>query len=109
MTSFPISGSRNVQGISSIVDPGSGFYPFKSADLRRPSGKIVFGEEQSVNQGPEASSTTTGILNDGRWIPQADILTSRHGGNADVGFGDGHVDTVNWRFGNFLTNSQANL
>jgi prepilin-type processing-associated H-X9-DG protein len=109
ITSFGVLNGRNIQGMSSIVDSFGGFYPFKSADIRHPSGKIVFAEEQSIYQGPEASSTSIGILNDGRWIPQADILTSRHYGNANVGFGDGHVDTVNWRIGTYVTNSQANL
>jgi prepilin-type processing-associated H-X9-DG protein len=43
-------------------------------------------------------------------MPQAgDVLTMRHGGNANVTFADGHVQTADWKFGTNQVNSRADL
>jgi prepilin-type processing-associated H-X9-DG protein len=109
MTCYPISNGPNAQGMSSIVDMSGTIYPFHATSIRRPSGKIVFAEEQSVSHGPECSTPTANIINDGLWLPWGDVLTSRHYGKANVGFADGHVQAVDWKFGQNVTNSQANL
>jgi prepilin-type processing-associated H-X9-DG protein/prepilin-type N-terminal cleavage/methylation domain-containing protein len=109
MTSYGTQNGQNTQGITSIVDDVGTIYPFNWNNIRRPWGKIIFAEEQSVDHGPECSDPHVNILNDGRWIPTADILTSRHYGRANVGFADGHVEPVDWKFGRNPTNSQADL
>ena len=46
------------------------------------------------------------IINDGRWVPTDDDLTSRHGKKAEVSFADGHVQTVDYKFGRDPNNSR---
>jgi prepilin-type N-terminal cleavage/methylation domain-containing protein/prepilin-type processing-associated H-X9-DG protein len=107
MTSYDPVTSQNVYGMASIF--GSITLPFSYTSIHRPSGKIMFAEEQSVYQGPECSDPTAGILNDGRWMPMSDALTSRHYGKANVGFTDGHMQAVDWKFGRDPANSRADL
>jgi prepilin-type processing-associated H-X9-DG protein len=42
-----------------------------------------------------------------RYVPTSNRLTCRHNKKADVGFADGHVQTVDWKFGLNSVNSQA--
>jgi len=45
------------------------------------------------------------LIQDGRWVPNQDPLTLRHGGRADVAFADGHEQAVPWNFGQDPNNS----
>ncbi len=107
MTSYTLDNNVN-HGFTSIFANGI-YYPFKSTRTRNPSGKIVLPEEQSVNSGAECSVPGAGVMNDGRWDPTANPLTSRHNKKADVGFADGHVQPVTYKFGQMLANSQPDL
>jgi prepilin-type N-terminal cleavage/methylation domain-containing protein/prepilin-type processing-associated H-X9-DG protein len=107
MTSYNLNGSVN-PGFTSIYT-GSTMYAYKASRTKNPSGKIVLAEEQSVNSGSESSVPGAGVVNDGRWDPTTNPLTSRHNKRADVGFADWHVELVKWQFGQNLTNSEPDL
>jgi len=89
-------------------------YPFRSAGIQNPAGKIMFAEEPGTANGAENPPPSNGLpIQDGRWVPgntpNSDFLAIRHGGKADVGFADGHVDAVDWQFGTNLANSRPDL
>jgi prepilin-type N-terminal cleavage/methylation domain-containing protein/prepilin-type processing-associated H-X9-DG protein len=108
MTSYNLSSANVNLGFTSIFATGT-YYPYKSTKTKNPSMKIVLPEEQSVNSGAECSVPGAGVLNDGRWDPTANPLTSRHSKRADVGFADGHVEPVTYQFGQVLANSEPDL
>ncbi len=106
-------------GMSSIIDSSSGtpqLILFKENSVRNPALKIMLAEEpgsSATSDSPDGS-----FISDGRWIPAVipdlivnheDVLTVRHGGKADVAFGDGHVAPVTPDFGSDPANSQPNL
>jgi len=94
-------------GISSVFTDDEA-YIFKQSSVRNPVLKIMLAEEPATKgsgDNPAGSSPGTFVINDGRWIPGTDPLTSRHRGRANVTFADGHAESVNWEFGNNLTNS----
>jgi prepilin-type N-terminal cleavage/methylation domain-containing protein/prepilin-type processing-associated H-X9-DG protein len=111
-------------GLASTVNNGmSSFYhgdpdsptavPFKYANVRNPSGKIMLAEEPGENV-PGDTPSPGDIITDGRWMPGAfpgvcDFLTVRHGGRADAAFADGHVEAVTWQFATNIANSMPNL
>jgi prepilin-type N-terminal cleavage/methylation domain-containing protein/prepilin-type processing-associated H-X9-DG protein len=104
------SAGKNL-GMSSVVDASKGLtnkYLFREDQVRNPSGKIMLAEEPGTMQSqdnPDAGSGFERPISDGRWIPSSlsgrhgDPLTIRHGGKADVTFGDGHVLPVTPDFG----------
>jgi prepilin-type N-terminal cleavage/methylation domain-containing protein/prepilin-type processing-associated H-X9-DG protein len=96
-------------GMASILT-SSANYPFKSARIVNPSGKIMFAEEQTSSRaaqlGVECSDKGGLILNDGRFDPSSDSITSRHSSKGDVAFADGHVQAVPWTF---ATNQENTL
>ena len=49
------------------------------------------------------------LIQDGRWMPDRDMLTVRHSGKANVTFADGHVTRADWQFGMNPTNSRPDL
>jgi prepilin-type N-terminal cleavage/methylation domain-containing protein len=115
LTSYDLSGGGNV-GMASIDDikGGTGWHPFKFTNIRNPSGKIMLAEEQTSNSGSqlgsgECSVVGGSVINDGRFVPPGDILTSRHGRKADVAFADDHVEAVTWQFGTNVNNSRPDL
>jgi len=94
-------------GMSSVFTDDEA-YIFKQSSVRNPVLKIMLAEEPATKgsgDNPAGSSPGTFVINDGRWIPGTDPLTSRHRGRANVTFADGHAESVNWEFGNNLTNS----
>jgi len=112
MTSFGLSGGQS-PGITSIRD-ATKFYPFRQGAIRNPAKKIMFAEEQSSYVKDEASNRNLNVINDGRWVPSSDpnggdILTSRHGQKANVGFADGHAASVKYTFGRIMENSRPDL
>ena len=94
-------------GMSSVISDTSA-YLFKQNAVRNPTLKIMLAEEPG-STAKNDDPTGAGVINDGRWQPGQDPLTCRHGGRADVGFADGHVEAVPWQFGNDLTNSMPGL
>jgi len=102
MTSLGLVGLRS-GGITSVRS--GRWYPYKLAAVRNPATKLMIAEEQTVISGPEASDPNRNILNDGRYVPGGDVLSSRHNRRANVGFADGHAAVVPWRFGDDLNNT----
>src|SRR5258707_3705352 len=96
LNSWGINNGQN-DGITSIMDTSGAWHPFKFASIKGPARKIMLCEEQSVTHGPEWSDPTVNILNDGR-MTNWDILTSRHNKKGDVGFADGHVAPITWKY-----------
>jgi prepilin-type N-terminal cleavage/methylation domain-containing protein len=109
LTSYSPENGASI-GIASIHGTSS-FIPFKSTNIRNPSGKIEFGEEQTSSLashlGVECSEVGGTIVNDGRFeAGSGDVLTSRHNKKGDVTFADDHVQAVPWTFATNLSNSR---
>jgi len=124
MTSFdpPANQTHNIHGITSTFSaPGAGAFqdPFKQGAVRNPVNKILIAEEMAYltpDDAPAAAITAGATpIDDGRFIPTSrtayttskDYLTIRHGGKADVGFCDGHVEAVLWSLATNPANAQA--
>ena len=117
-TGYGLVNDQDV-GMSSIVDTSSGttnIILFKQSAVRRPVAKIMLAEEPGSAAGWDSPDGT--FISDGRWIPAVidginvnheDVLTIRHGGKADVAFGDGHVEPVTPDFGSDPANSEPDL
>ncbi len=111
--SYSINGygldDNNVNsGMATVVDTSGGtpvVYPFKEGAVRNPAGKIMLAEEPG--SGDANDSPNGSIINDGRWVPNADLLTIRHGGKADVAFADTHVQAVTEDFAADTNNTAA--
>jgi prepilin-type processing-associated H-X9-DG protein len=92
-------------GMSSVFTAGQACV-FLGSDIRNPSAKLMLVEEPgSVADSPDHAS----VINDGRWMPGQDRLTTRHRGWANVTFVDGHAQQVRPEFGDNLTNSLPSL
>ncbi len=100
MTSYLVTNEVN-QGTSLALDSAGNYLPFNAASVRNPSGKILLAEE-------ERDAPPDG-LNDGRWVPILNPLTTRHNGKGNVTFIDGHVETVLPKFALNPTNSLPEL
>jgi prepilin-type N-terminal cleavage/methylation domain-containing protein/prepilin-type processing-associated H-X9-DG protein len=107
ITSYDLDSSGRCRGFSSIRDTAGIWHPFKSTQVVNPAKKYVLIEEQSVLSGPECADPTGGPINDGRWTGYdgSDRITGRHNKRGDIGFGDGHVETVRWQLGLLQVNS----
>ena len=101
LTSYDLDSSGRCRGFSSIRDTSGIWHPFKSTQVVNPAKKYVLIEEQTVLSGPECADPTGGPINDGRWTGYSgsDRITARHNKRGDIGFGDGHVETVRWQLG----------
>ena len=90
LTSFDLIGTFN-PGMSSIITRDRTLYPFKSANIRNPSLKIMLVEESRAS------------INDSRWVPNdlliPNLVSDRHGGKGDILFADGHIQAVLPEFG----------
>jgi prepilin-type N-terminal cleavage/methylation domain-containing protein/prepilin-type processing-associated H-X9-DG protein len=110
MTSYDVENGQNL-GMASIRNQQNQWFPYKSTKIRNPAKKMLLTEEQTVLSGPECSDPNGDIINDGRYTgaDSSDRLTSRHNKRADIGFADGHVAAVPWKFGQDLANSRPDL
>jgi prepilin-type N-terminal cleavage/methylation domain-containing protein/prepilin-type processing-associated H-X9-DG protein len=87
---------------------------FKFSRVRRPSDKLMIAEPPATlteePPSPYGNSNLNSDMNDGRFAPYQtdgtgaiskpgfqDALTTRHRGNADAAYGDGHVGVVNYK------------
>ena len=70
---------------------------FNTANVKNPARKILLAEEQSSLRGEEVSDPAVNVINDGRWVPTGDVITSRHNKRGDVGWADGHVTAIPWK------------
>jgi prepilin-type N-terminal cleavage/methylation domain-containing protein/prepilin-type processing-associated H-X9-DG protein len=92
-------------GMSSVFSGGQS-HVFKQASVRNPAGKIMLAEEPgSIRDNPDNQA----VINDGRWMPGNDPLTTRHQGKADVAFADSHVSPAAPEFGEDVANSLPRL
>ena len=117
LNGYGLDANNNDDGMSTVVDTSSGtpvVYPFKEAQVRNPATKIELAEEPG-SLAPGDSPDGVAIINDGRWVPTdltgftGDPTTIRHGGKADVAFGDCHVEAVTPDFSSDTNNNLAGL
>ena len=81
---------------------------FKASRIVNPSAKIMLAEERgSLN--PNENPSDDAFIQDGRWMPENDLLTLRHNRKGDVTFADGHVQPVDWKFASDIANSRPDL
>ena len=107
MTGYGLDENGNNVGLSTVVDSSGGspvVYPFKEGAVMNPSSKIMLAEEPGT-LGRHDSPDQNSLIQDGRWVPNQDPLTIRHGGKADVAFADGHVEAVTPAFGQDTSHS----
>lgn len=112
--SFGLDDSQVNYGMASVItgNPANPeVFLFKESSVRNPSGKIMLAEEPGSDRPNESAESTggSGFIQDGRWMPQIDVLTTRHRGKADVTFTEGHVEAVDWQFGTNAANSRPDL
>jgi len=105
-TSYDIDNGRNL-GMASINN--GAWFPFKPSSIRQPARKIMLAEEQASYRQNEASDRTANVINDGRWVPPGDVLTSRHSQRGNVGYADGHAAAIRWRVALDIANSRPDL
>jgi prepilin-type processing-associated H-X9-DG protein len=89
LTSYSLSGETN-RGMATIITRERKAYPFKAADIKQPSQKIMVVEEDRAT------------IDDPRWVPtgaKTNLITGRHSGKGFVAFADGHVQKVTPAFG----------
>ena len=94
LNSHSLQGSRN-PGMATIVD-GNRTYLFKASGIVNPAGKIMLAEEQTSHKPTESIDVggTSSVINDGRWVPPGDYITTRHNKKGNVNFADGHADNI---------------
>jgi prepilin-type N-terminal cleavage/methylation domain-containing protein/prepilin-type processing-associated H-X9-DG protein len=82
-------------GMASIVDGGK-VYIFRSSSIRTPASKIMLAEEQTSHKRTESIDVggSSSIINDGRWVPPGDFVTTRHNKRGDVNYADGHAENI---------------
>jgi prepilin-type N-terminal cleavage/methylation domain-containing protein/prepilin-type processing-associated H-X9-DG protein len=104
------------RGMSTAVDSSSGMavaYYFKENAVRNLSMKIMLAEEPGTTESWDNPNAGTdkylSPIVDGRWGPDHDPLSIRHGGKADVTFADGHVLPVTPDFGADTNNTLPGL
>ena len=59
----------------------------------------MLAEEQTSHKPMESVDVggSSSIINDGRWVPPGDFITSRHNKRGDVNFADGHAEIKKWK------------
>jgi prepilin-type N-terminal cleavage/methylation domain-containing protein/prepilin-type processing-associated H-X9-DG protein len=107
MNSYGLGNNNQNLGMTSIND-GS-WHPFNTANVKNPARKILLAEEQSSLRGEEVSDPAVNVINDGRWVPTGDVITSRHNKRGDVGWADGHVTAIPWKAAMDTNNSLPSL
>ena len=105
-----LDGNNVNQGLTSVQQSaGTPWSPFKNSWVRRPSDNISFIEEDSLPNQPGTDAppgdNDQALIDDGRWAGVGNWLTTRHSGNGDVAFVDGHASLVNWKFATNTTHT----
>jgi len=106
MTGYGLDSDGNNVGISTVIDSSGGTpvaHLFQEGGVKNPAAKIMLAEEPGTLKGSDGSEG--GLIQDGRWVPTTDPLTTRHGGKGDVTFADYHVQAVDHDFGADTHNS----
>jgi prepilin-type N-terminal cleavage/methylation domain-containing protein/prepilin-type processing-associated H-X9-DG protein len=97
LTSYDLEGTNINPGMSTIITQFRDVYPFKSAQIKNPSAKIMLVEESDKT------------IDDSRWVPGANLISNRHLGRGNVNFADGHTQLELPSFGQDPTNSNPTL
>lgn len=119
MVCYNLNGTQN-EGFASIIDLNNKVYLFKAGAVHNPAGKFMMAEPVTDNTNPQDApppdypTAKNWVAESGRFEPlngptPDNYLTLRHGGKADLTFGDGHVEAKPWWFGTNAINSQPNL
>jgi len=103
LTSFGIENGQS-PGMASIND--GTWHPYRATNIRNPSRKIMLAEEQASYSAPDLSDLTATVINDGRWVPPGDVLSSRHGKKGNVNYVDCHVAPMTWKMALDVANSR---
>jgi prepilin-type N-terminal cleavage/methylation domain-containing protein/prepilin-type processing-associated H-X9-DG protein len=103
---YALNGDVNLGMASVITGAGASLKVslFKHTSIKNPASKIMLAEEPGAKKDQSVDGS---IIQDGRWMPQQDPLTIRHGGKANVGFADGHANLVKFNFGYDPANTRA--
>ena len=107
---YALDGEMNL-GMASVFTGAAGaakVWVFKEARIKNPSGKIMLAEEPGSTSSKDRPAGG-GLIQDGRWMPDVDLLTVRHSGRANVGFSDGHVEMAKPDFASAPANSRPDL
>lgn len=101
LTAHQVTNDLNV-GISFALGTTTGLgqrkkLPFALSFVKRPGGTIMLAEEERA------------VVNDARWMPDRNPLTTRHNSKGNVGFVDGHVEGVAQAFARNPANSLPGL
>lgn len=111
MNCLGLDGGGQNQGLTSVMEnvgAGAQLFQFKNSSVVRPSSIISFAEEVTLPNNPgDAPSypartlppATGSMIDDGRWSPPGNALTTRHHSKCDLGFVDGHVSVADWTWG----------
>jgi prepilin-type N-terminal cleavage/methylation domain-containing protein/prepilin-type processing-associated H-X9-DG protein len=77
---------------------------FKGSEVRNPALKIMLAEEPATTKPNDMPPGSSSVISDGQWNPLSgcpqfipDTLTVRHGGKANVAFGDGHAQLTTYK------------
>jgi prepilin-type N-terminal cleavage/methylation domain-containing protein/prepilin-type processing-associated H-X9-DG protein len=85
-------------GMSTIITKAREVYPFRQADIKNPSAKVMLIEESRAT------------INDSRWVPDnatgGNLITTRHNGKGDIVFADSHIEPETPEFGKNPANSK---
>lgn len=88
---------------SSWADVPGTFQRLKLASIHEPVNKIMLAEEPASTMDIPAGWPSTDYMDDGRWEPAEGVgngntITTRHNGNGNVNFADGHAQQINALF-----------
>lgn len=103
-----LDGQNNF-GMASFINSSGTNLLFKMGRVRNPAGKIMLAEEPGSMSPRDTPYTNWIVAQDGRYMPDRDALTIRHGGKANVVFADGHAEMAAWQFGTNFANSRPDL
>jgi len=103
LTSFGLENGQS-PGMASVND--GTWHPYRATNIRNSSRKIMLAEEQASYSAPDLSDPTATVINDGRWVPPGDVLTSRHGKKGNVVFVDCHFSPMTWKVALDVANSR---
>lgn len=99
-----LDGDEVNGGMASVIGTSGGTpkaYLFRESSVHNPGAKIALVEE------PGSRSENGALINDGRWVPYSDPLSTRHAGKANVTFADWHAELVGPDFSSDTNNSAA--
>lgn len=91
-TSYDLTNGVN-PGMATIIDQDLDVFPFKAAQIKGASTKIMLVEEDDKT------------IDDSRWVPKANLISSRHSGRGNIIFADGHAEAQGPQFGQEPVNS----